>query len=123
MSKSLTTDPQPQASKREVFELLISELKEYRSGIIENAAKVTGFLLLAIGWLATSQAPRSILDSPLLKVLTCASLLVAASMTIRMYVNVYNLSQSAYDQLQRLNYMEPSHYRGRLIDPLLRNVC
>jgi hypothetical protein len=54
------------------FDLHVGHITETHKALIDNAAKVAGFQLLALGWLATSESARGYLALPRLKAVVSA---------------------------------------------------
>ena len=63
---------------KQEFDLHMAALTDTQKLLLDNTAKVAGFLLLALGWLATSEDARNYLtDNPRVAIVFVAAILIA----------------------------------------------
>jgi hypothetical protein len=102
----------------------ITYLSETHKAFIENSAKVTGFLLLAIGWYATSTEARSFLATTSgLAVLSAIAVLSAYALSVAASWVAYSGSAMTYRRLQQLAYLPEEAYKERRLGLLTFAVC
>ena len=117
------SDAQDQRKKLE-FDLHVAHLTDTHKGFIDNTGKVAGFLLLALGWFATSNDARAFLASApnvtLLAALAvaCAYLLSAVASWV-----AYRVSAKGLRRLNELAYLPVSAYEARVLGPVTFAVC
>jgi hypothetical protein len=113
----------PQEARQE-FDLHVAHLTETHKAFIENTAKVAGFLLLALGWFATSKDARAFLASTP-SVTAFASMAVTAAYVLSVAASwvAYRVSAKAFRRLNELAYLPQSAYEGRLLGPVTFAVC
>lgn len=116
-------DTQDQARKSE-FDLHVAHVTEIHKAFIENTGKITGFLLLSVGWFATSRDARAFLASnsdltfvAILAVVAAYGLSLAAS-----WVGLHT-SRKALLRLKALDYLPPVAYEARALGPVTFAVC
>jgi len=104
-------------SKR--FELFYDALKEEYKSYVEDVVKSLGFLIIAIGWIMTSDGARTFLAGSKVNAvaLTCTVVLAACNFTV--YIGHYLRSKRLKDQLLACDsdagelvanyYLRPAH--------------
>ena len=99
------------------FDLLYGSLCEIQKSLLDSTAKVAGFLLLAIGWIATSSEARDFLsDDVLSKCITIATLVGAFSFYTFAANKAHLASIRTVELLIELDYMPHQYYVLRKID-------
>ena len=109
---------------KEEFDLLVQHVTDTHKSFVDNTAKVAGFLLLAIGWLATASDARTFLSGN--KGFACiAAIAVAAAYFLSVWASkiAYNASRRAIGRLGELSYLPPSAYRDRALNQSTFAVC
>src|SRR4051794_2481477 len=102
---------------KETFDVLFDDLRGHRPALFDNVAKVTGFLLLAIGWLATSKDARAFFGTNLfIKYCFSASFLLLGSMAIASCVIAYRHSLRMLDLMRGIECMDRKYYEFFAID-------
>lgn len=97
----------PSANAKEQFDLLYDSLANLHAGFVESAFKVTGFLLVVVGWIVTSTSARSAIGSSMpLVVLSTTALVLASCLYLLSSYRVMNLSQNVYDSLVSVDNRE-----------------
>ena len=87
------------------FELHLSHITEMHKAFFDNMSKVSGFLLLALGWFATSKDARAYLASePTLSTLAAIGVLAAYLLSVAAAVVAYRASRLALQRLNELNF-------------------
>ena len=106
------------------FDLHVAHLTETHKAFIENTAKVAGFLLLALGWFATSKDARTFLASTP-NVTALAALAVAAAYLLSVGASwvAYRVSVKAFRRLNELACLPQSAYEARMLGPVTFVVC
>ena len=106
------------------FELHVAHLSATHEAFISNTGKVAGFLLLALGWFATSEAARGFLSStPVMTALAAVAVAAAYGLSIGASWVAYRVSANAIRRLEELAYLPPSAYEGRVLGPVTFVVC
>jgi hypothetical protein len=112
------------ATAKETFDALIDNLRGHRPMLFDNVAKVTGFLLLAIGWLATSKDARAFFGTnPLIKYSFACAFLLLGSMTIASCIMAHRFSLRMLDLMRELNVMDSKYYEIFAIDKYIATIC
>ncbi len=107
----------PEPSPKERFEFLYSSLCKHYSQILDIALKVTGFLLLVMGWLVTSQTAQESLNIfPSLRGVGIAAVLFTGLSFSLISVRLYKKSQKIAAQLQDLDYFPRDYYSDQVIE-------
>lgn len=99
------------------FGLLYGQLANIRKDYDENAMKTAAFILLAIGWVLTSDKGRDFLVAN--RTFNTFSLVVVCLIAVVHSGECLRYQSSSIVktvQLNSLNYMEPTYYEGYLID-------
>jgi hypothetical protein len=99
---------------RQEFDLHIAVLTDTQKALVEATAKVAGFLLLALGWLATSEQARTYLarDKP-------AAIVFALAMVVAYLISAfltwlaYRACAKTYSHLQSLAHLPERAYEVR----------
>jgi hypothetical protein len=116
-------ESQDQLRKAE-FDLHVSHLTETHKAFIENTGKVAGFLLLALGWFATSKDARFFLTStPEVAILAALAVVTAYLLSVAASWVAYRVSAKGLRRLKALAYLPPSAYEGRVLGPVTFWVC
>lgn len=111
MSASRTGDPKIE------FDLQHNTLCEVQRALLDNTAKVAGFLLLAIGWIATSETARKFLAAdPPSRRATVAAVIAVFLLAALASVKAFKVSNVTYRRLVELNYVPVHCYAGRRVD-------
>ena len=98
------------------FELHLSHITEMHKAFFDNMSKVSGFLLLALGWFATSKDARAYLASePTLSTLAAIGVLAAYLLSVAAAVVAYRASRLALQRLNELNFLPASAYVNRAL--------
>jgi hypothetical protein len=101
------------------FGVLYDSLSGYHQGFIDSAFRVTGFLLLVLGWLLTSKEAREYLGrDETARRLVSAGLTMAAAIYAFISYRVYLLSQQVFARLHLLAYVPGSTYEDHLLHPV-----
>ena len=99
------------------FDILYKTLCDIQDGLLDATPKVAGFLLVATGWLATSNDAKTLLDgNPVARHLTVWALAGAFVLYVGAALNGYLISEKTFDLLKRLNYMPVEYYESRRVD-------
>ena len=99
------------------FDTLYGSLCEVQRALLDNTAKVAGFFLLALGWLATSESARLFLatDSTS-RLVTVGSILGVVLLTMFVSAKAYKTSQFLYSELLTLSFLPPAYFQTRRVD-------
>ena len=117
------TDLQSLQAKQE-FDLHVAHLTETHKAFVENTGKVAGFLLLALGWFATSEGARAFLrSSPSVTALVAIAVAAAYILAVTASWVAYRTTAKTYSRLKELAYLPQSAYEGRLLGPVTFGVC
>jgi hypothetical protein len=104
--------------RKAAFALLYDSLKGYQSGFVDGGLKVTGFLLIVLGWLLTSKEARDYLARDMIgRTIAVISLITASLMYASITYRVYLRSNTVFAQLARLNYLPVETYQDHVIQP------
>lgn len=104
-SKKLTMD------NLETFRFLFEILKDLNKSYFQNVMSTLGFVLLAIGWVVTSEKSRSFLGSS--KSIRFSSVAVVGIISMIhsiLSIGAYFLSASKFTQLVNLNYVDLNYF-------------
>ncbi len=113
-----------QSARQEEFALLVEHVTATHKSFIESTVKVTGFLLLALGWFATSDAARQFLSSNLdISVLAAISVAAAYLLSVAASWVAYRASCDATRRLKELSYLPETAYQGRILGTTSFLVC
>ena len=103
--------------KQKQFDVLFTTLGELQQGLISSTTQVAGFLLLTIGWLATSESAWKLLHSHRhVGDVTAAALAGAFGLYSFGAYMVYARSQRTFMLLGRLALMPADCYDTRVIN-------
>jgi hypothetical protein len=98
------------------FDLLFGNLREIQQGLVDAGAKVAGFLLLATGWIATSNEARTFLhEQKFARYVTAVALAGAFIFYLSASVGAFVLSQRTFRSLKSLDFMPQDYYSSRRI--------
>lgn len=116
-------DISPQALRQE-FDLHVAHLTDTHKAFIENTSKVAGFLLLALGWFATSKDARTFLAStPNCTALAALAVTAAYLLWVGASWITYRVSLKTFRRLQELAYLPQSAYEARALGPVTFGAC
>lgn len=99
------------------FTFLYKQLEDLRKGFDENAMKTAAFILLAIGWVLTSDKGRDFLSAN--RTFNSFSLIVVCLIAIVHSAECLRFqggSMVKIMQMNELHYMDPTYYHEYLID-------
>lgn len=117
------TDIMDQKARLE-FNLHVTHLTSTHEAFITNTGKVAGFLLLALGWYATSEGARNFFASaPIMAFMAALAVASAYCLSVGASWVAYRVSANAIRRLQELDYLPPSAYEGRVLGPITFAVC
>lgn len=106
------------------FDLHIEHLTATHVAFINDTSKVAGFLLLALGWFATSGDAREFLAStPMMTPLAAMAIASAYLLSVCASWVAYRVSANAIHRLRGLDYLPPSAYEGRKLGPITFVAC
>ena len=113
-----------QSRRRLEFDLHLSHITETHRALLENSGKVAAFLLLALGWLATSESARSYLaTTPRLAAIGALAVFAGWLFSaIASWVG-YRASNAALSRLRELDFLSPPAYESRRIGPATLCAC
>jgi len=111
----------PIADAKQRFDILFSTLCEFQSGLLTSTSQVAGFLIVAIGWLATSSAARDFLkNNGTGRIVTILALLGTFVLYSLGCLKVYLSSQKTFRLLKHLDFVPPEYLEDRIVDiPIL----
>jgi len=113
----------PQATKEE-FDLHVAHLTDTHKAFIDNTAKVSGFLLLALGWFATSEGARNYLTStPTIAALAATAVAAAYLLSVVASWVAYRVSVKGMRRLNELAHLPRSAYEARVLGPVTFVAC
>ncbi len=99
----------PQARFDLAYQSMTTTTREY----VNDALKTIAFLLLAVGWLVSSNRSRKFLkDSPLARWAGLVVVPTVAILHVWLALTTYQLSQSKATLLEGLNYMPAQYFAG-----------
>ncbi len=102
---------QEQATKQEQFELLHTSITMLSQQYVDDVLKTIAFVLLAIGWILTSDRSRAFLKSN--RAARRAALItvpVVALLTFGLSYKIYRVSGQKMDLLDELRYFDARFY-------------
>lgn len=109
---------------KEEFALQVEYITETHKAFIENTAKVAGFLLLALGWYATSNEARAFLAyTRSIAVISAIAVAAAYLLSVGASWIAYQSSTKAVRRLNELSYLPQSSYEGRILGRTTFIVC
>jgi hypothetical protein len=104
--------------KKEQFELLYGILKTLHDGALDAVLKVMGFLLLAMGWVVTSESARVFLAGDrTLQWATVLVLAMAALLFALFALRVVRESRATARAIEALDYMPAQHFQAMTAHP------
>jgi hypothetical protein len=99
------------------FVLLYETLCEIQKGLLDNTAKVAGFLLLVTGWLATVEGARKFLQSDKVAgYLAIVALTGAFAFYVCASMKAFMISKRTFAMLNKLQFMPTEYYETRRVD-------
>ena len=105
-------------TRKEQFELLYGILKSYHDNSLETVLKAMGFLLLATGWVVTSESARVFLAGDrILQWATIAVLAMAALLFVLFAQRVLRESRATFQALEALDYMPVEYFQTLVAKP------
>ncbi len=109
---------------KEEFDLHVAHTTDMHKSFIESSLRVAGFLLLALGWFATSNDAREFLASAR-SVTVLAALAVAFAYLLSVGASwvAYKFSCKAAQRLTELAYLPQSAYEGRILGTSTFFIC
>lgn len=111
----IMSDDGENIAKRQ-FDLLYSSLCDIQKSLLDNTAKVAGFRLIAIGWIATSTAARDFLkDDELTRYVAVAALGGAFLFYALAARKAHQASLRTVELLNALDYLPEEHYLLRRV--------
>jgi hypothetical protein len=103
--------------KLKQFDVLYSTLGELQKGLLSSTTQVAGFLLLAIGWLATSANTFPLLHSrPTVRYMAAAALCGAFVLYAYGACMVYTRSQKTFKMLIQVDLMPVDFYESNVLN-------
>lgn len=105
---------------QEQFKTLLEALKGYQASALDNGYKTLGFMVVALGWLITSEGARTFLKAN--GYIRLAALVFLGLSVIGygfMAYRVYSLSRSVFAKLERLGYATRDVYEHYVISKLV----
>lgn len=105
--------------KKQEFDLEYASLCEIQRAVLDGAAKLAGFFLLAVGWIATAESARTLLrnDSVVRQVATLVVAGVLALALAALWFS-YRNSRETCDRLVALDYLPRHRFESRVITRL-----
>lgn len=114
----------PAGRLKQEFDLHIGFLTETNKAFVDNTGKVAGFLLLALGWLATSEDAREYLAStPQIAKLAALAVAVTFLLYTAASLGAYRRSRDSYVRLVDLAYLPESAFKARKLGLATSAVC
>ena len=109
---------------KQEFELHVAYLTETQKSFVENTSKVAGFLLLALGWFATSKDARAYIGSAH-QIAYFSAMAVAAAYLLSAGASwvVYRASAKTYQKLVGLAYLHETAYEARKLGLSTFVIC
>lgn len=105
---------------QEQFKTLLEALKGYQASALDSGYKTLGFMVVALGWLITSEGARAFLKA---NVYTKVATLVFLGLSVIGYgfmaYRVYSLSRSVFAKLERLGYAPREVYAHYVISKVV----
>ena len=103
-------------SRQKQFDVLFSTLGNLQTGVMSGTSQVAGFLLVVIGWLATSEKALGLLPSHSPNRSMVAVALVAAfGFYVYGVAIVYSRSQHTFKMLTRLDFMPSEYFKTNVL--------
>jgi hypothetical protein len=111
-------------TKKEEFDLLVQHVTDIQKSFVENTAKVAGFLLLAMGWLATAKEARTFLsNNEIFAVIAAITVAVTYVLSVWASAIAYSASAKAIKRLSELSWLDSPAYENRALDKNTFYVC
>lgn len=96
---------------KEFFMFLFEILKNLNASYVENTMATLGFILLAIGWIITSEKARTFLSSDkTVKLVSISVIAVIALIHTIVSLAIWEESDQIFEQLKMLMYMNEKYY-------------
>jgi hypothetical protein len=106
---------------KERFDVLFGSYARIHERFVETAYKVTGMLLVVLGWLLSSQTARTLLHEDVaIRVICVAVILIAALSILAAFYRLNVLSRSIRKGLDDLSYHDQRYYDHHRIPGSLR---
>ena len=117
-------DTSQTANSRYKFDMLHTFLSESQRGLVENTARVAGFLLIVAGWIATSDSAQKYFSAhhPSIYV-TAAALGASFLLYVIASLTIYRYSSHVFSLMKQLNFLPPEYYEVRRVTRLLLVIC
>ncbi len=107
-------------SVKDRFEFLHNSLHELSQDYTNDVFKTIGFLLLAIGWIVTSQHSREFIGSrPIIRWAGLTSIAVAVIVHVALVRERFLVSSDQWQQLSELGFMPSAYYADDRITPIV----
>jgi hypothetical protein len=105
-------------TKKEQFELLYGILKSLHDNSLDTVLKAMGFLLLAMGWVVTSESARVFLAGDRTLRWAAVSVLAMAAILFALFaIRVVRQSMATSRALEDLDYMPVRHFEAMAAHP------
>ena len=105
---------------QEQFKTLLEALKGYQASALDSGYKTLGFMVVALGWLVTSEGARKFLtQSWNIRAAALVFLLISVIGYGFMAYRVYSLSRSVFAKLERLGYAPREVYSHYVISKVV----
>jgi hypothetical protein len=116
---TLVYKPKPQRTPmvdvKKVFEVHLEALKDAYKELIDTNFKISGVLLIVLGWLATKENPLGMLCySSYLTYIALIFIFVGQLLLVYLFRTIYNRAIRSYEMLKILGYDEPLFARYRV---------
>ena len=100
----------------DTFKMLLDALKGYQASALDSGYKGLGFMVVALGWLVTSEGARGFLGSQAIVRWAFVTFLILSGVCYGfMSYRVYALSRSVARRLAALDYSPPEVYEHYVI--------
>lgn len=110
---------------KDEFDLLYASLVDTFKGYVENVMKTLASIIIAIGWILTSESSRTFLKAQRSAyVMVLVAVLIISALHAGVSVAYYWRSRKKMDLLEGLKdgesaYVKPAYYAGYQITPLI----
>jgi hypothetical protein len=105
------------ATKKEQFEVLYGVLKSYRDSSLDTVLKVMGFLILAMGWVVTSENARAFIAGDVTVKWASVTVVLATAVLFALFaIRVLRQSRATFRALKALDYMSTDYFRCMVAD-------
>lgn len=116
----ISSGSESQGEIKQQFEVLYATLCETQKGLIDNTAKVAGFLLLATSWIVTSETARTFMGTDdtsrnILIIAIAGAFVFYAGAALR----GFHISQSTFTMLKQLGFIPSKCFKHRKVDTLM----